>query len=206
MRPACLTRSNLKSRITRTLANHTREIHMKNTLRRLTRAGIAGLTLATLCCAGSVFAAETKEKSDNNPQTGSADKDFIMEAAKGGMGEVEMGKVAGQKAKSAEVKSFGQQMVTDHTKANNELKALAKKKGITLDVKPEMENFSDTDFDKDYAKEMVKDHEKDVSEFEKEAKNGKDPEVKAWANKTLPTLRHHLEMAKQMQDKVGKGG
>jgi putative membrane protein len=181
---------------------------MKMTLITITRGGMAGLAVATLCCTGSVLAEEKTTKNDAKPQatsaSGSADKDFIIEAAKGGMGEVEMGKVAGQKGKSAEVKSFGKQMVADHSKANNELKALAKKKGIALDVKPDTENFSDSNFDKEYAKEMVKDHEKDVSAFEKETKNGKDADVKAWANKTLPTLKHHLQMSKDLQGKVGK--
>ena len=110
----------------------------------------------------------------------------------------------GQKqAKNAEVKKFATRMVTDHTKANNQLKALAKKKGVTLDAEaPKMDKMDDATFDKDYMDHMVKDHEKAVSNFEEEAKDGGDADVKAWAGKTLPTLKKHLEMAKEIQGKL----
>lgn len=178
---------------------------MKNTFRSVTRSGLAALALGALCCTGSALAVETKARNDMKPQTGSADKSFIMEAAKGGMSEVEMGKMAAQKGKSAEVKNFGNHMVTDHGKANSELMAIAKKKGIAVNVKADKAKMKDADFDKEYAKAMVKDHEKDVAAFEKEAKSGEDPEVKAFAKKTLPTLRQHLKMAKDMEAKVNKG-
>ena len=131
------------------------------------------------------------------------DKAFIQDAAKDGMMEVEMGKMGQKQAKNAEVKKFATRMVTDHSKANTELKALAKKKGVTLDsASPTEHKMDDATFDKDYMDQMVKDHEKDVKEFEEEAKDGSDADVKAWANKTLPTLKKHLELAKEIQGKL----
>jgi putative membrane protein len=119
------------------------------------------------------------------------------------MMEVEMGKMGQKQAKNAEVKKFATRMVTDHSKANTQLKALAKKKGVTLDTAAhKMDKMDDATFDKDYMDQMVKDHEKDVKEFEEITKDGSDADVKAWANKTLPTLKKHLEMAKEIQGKL----
>jgi putative membrane protein len=140
-----------------------------------------------------------------------SDVDFMNKAAQGGMSEVNMGNVAASKATNADVKAFGNRMVTDHSKANDELKQLASTKGVTLpaDVNDEQKKTMDTisakngkDFDKDYMDDMVKDHEKDVAEFEKESKNAKDADLKAWVTKTLPTLQGHLKMAKEAQKKV----
>ena len=143
--------------------------------------------------------------------TSTSDPDFIKEAANGGMAEVELGKLASTKAANAEVKKFGQMMVADHSKANADLKALAAKKGIDLPKevdsshKSTMESMSKktgADFDKAYVDDMVDDHEKDVSAFEDQAKNSKDADVKAFAEKTLPTLRKHLEAIKAIQAKM----
>jgi len=140
-----------------------------------------------------------------------ADSDFIMKAAQGGIAEVDMGNMASSKATNADVKKFGDRMVTDHSKANDELKQLAATKGVTLpaDVGEEhkkamdgMSAKSGKDFDKSYIDDMVKDHEKDVAEFEKASKDAKDADLKAWAAKTLPTLKEHLKLAKETQKKV----
>lgn len=182
---------------------------------------LAALVAGGLCLAGLVQAAEEKPKADaaktdSAKKTDAAktekspaaalsdkDKDFIQTAAKGGMMEVEMGKAGQKQAKSADVKKFATQMVTDHTKANNQLKALAKKKGVTLEAEaPKPDKMDDATFDKDYMDHMVKDHEKTVSDFEAEAKDGSDADVKAWATKTLPTLKKHLEKAKEVQGKL----
>ncbi len=141
----------------------------------------------------------------------SADSKFVMDAAKGGMAEVEMGKMAADKATNPDVKQFGQKMVDDHSKANDELKQVASAKGITLPsaVDPaqkaamdKMAKLSGDAFDKAYVADMVKDHKKDVAEFQKEANGGKDPEVKAFASKTLPTLQEHLKMIQELNAKV----
>src|ERR1700756_2918403 len=104
-----------------------------------------------------------------------ADKTFMMNAAKGGMMEVEMGKVAAQNAQNADVKKFGNQMVTDHSKANNELMALAKEEGVAL---PGAKAPGKWKSDKDYMDAMVKDHQADLAEFQKEAQSGTDPDLK----------------------------
>jgi putative membrane protein len=137
-------------------------------------------------------------------------ENFVTEAAEGGMAEVEMGKIAVKNAQDAEVKKFGQMMVDDHTKANQELKALATKKSIKVpdDVgshKSTVEKLSSlkgADFDKEYVNEMVNDHKKDVDEFEKQATTATDPEIKAFAAKTLPVLKKHLEAIMKIQEKM----
>ena len=121
------------------------------------------------------------------------------------MTEVELGKLAVQKASADDVKQFGQKMVDDHTKANEELKQLASRGNVqipdALDSKHQsridkMSKLSGEQFDKAYLKDQLKDHEKDVREFSAEAQNGNDPTIKAFASSTLPILQHHLEMVK----------
>ena len=129
----------------------------------------------------------------------SADKTFMMNAAKGGMMEVEMGKVAAQNAQNADVKKFGNRMVTDHSKANSELMALAKEEGVSL---PGAKSPGKWKSDKDYMDMMVKDHEKDLAEFQKEAKSGTDADLKKFAEKTSQVISKHLQMAKETQGKL----
>jgi putative membrane protein len=135
------------------------------------------------------------------------DKKFVQNAALGGMAEVELGKLATQKAASEAVKQFGQKMVDDHTKANDQLKEVASKENITipdsLDSKHQsriekLSKLSGPDFDKAYIKDQVKDHKQDVSEFKSEANNGSDPNIKQFASNTLPILEQHLTMAKDL--------
>lgn len=142
------------------------------------------------------------------PQTNKVDdKKFVKEAALGGMTEVELGKLAAQKASSEDVKQFAQKMVDDHTKANDQLKQAASKDNIpvpdTLDSKHQSEidklsKLSGEQFDKAYVKNQLKDHETDVREFSAEAQGGTDPDVKAFAASTLPTLQQHLELVKNL--------
>ena len=137
---------------------------------------------------------------------------FSTEAAQGGLAEVEMGRLAAQKAGNPSVREFGQRMVADHSKANAELKALAARKGLQLpsdmnsDQKSEMaklEKLSGAEFDREYMSAMLKDHEEDVKAFETQSKEGNDADVKAFAAKTLPTLQEHLQMARDAAQKVG---
>jgi putative membrane protein len=128
-----------------------------------------------------------------------ADKAFMMDAAKGGMMEVAMGRVAEQNATDSEVKNFGARMVKDHGKANDELKALAKEENVQLPPGKEAGKWKS---DKDYMGQMVKDHEKDLAAFEKEAKGGTDPDVKSFASKTSEVVRKHLDMAKKIDSKL----
>jgi putative membrane protein len=137
------------------------------------------------------------------------DSEFAVAAADGGMLEVQLGELAQTNGASADVKKFGETMVKDHSKANEELKALAQQKNITLpmslsdDKQKKYDDLSKkkgADFDKAYASYMVDDHKEDISEFEEAAKDAKDPEVKSWAAGKVPTLKHHLEMAEALKD------
>jgi putative membrane protein len=154
---------------------------------------------------------ENKEKFDSTNVK--KDADFAVKAASGGMMEVELGKIAVANAASEDVKKFGQQMIDDHSKVNDELKSTAASKNISLPAEPnsdamskinDMRQKKGKDFDKDYVDMMVKDHNDDIDEFKKEADNGNDPDLKAWAGNKLPTLQHHLEMAKSIQDNLKK--
>jgi putative membrane protein len=143
------------------------------------------------------------------------DHNFIMDAAMGGMMEVELGRVAAEKGMSDAVKQFGQRMVDDHSKANSELMSLASSKGMTLPTELDAKHreqvtkfsaMSGAELDREYTKMMVSDHRKDVSEFEKESTRGTDADLKAFASKTLPTLQEHLKMAEALPGAKGAGG
>jgi putative membrane protein len=135
------------------------------------------------------------------------DKKFVKDAALGGITEVELGNLAAQKASNNDVKQFAQKMVDDHTKANDQLKQIAVRDRIevpaALDSKHQsridkLSKLSGDQFDKAYVKDQLKDHEADVREFDAEAQSGSDPNVKAFASTTLPTIQHHLEMVKDL--------
>jgi len=140
-----------------------------------------------------------------------ADNNFAAKAAQGGLAEVKLGQLAEQHAESADVKAFGRRMVTDHTKANDELKALASRKGITLptdiDAKDQatydrLSKLNGAEFDKAYMRDMVSDHRTDVNEFKHESERGTDADLKAFASKTLPTLQEHLQLAETTEGKI----
>jgi putative membrane protein len=135
------------------------------------------------------------------------DKKFVKNAALGGMTEVELGKLAAQKGSSDAVKQFGQKMVDDHSKANEELKQVASNEKMdvpeALDSKHQsridkLSKLSGPDFDKAYLKDQEKDHKQDVNEFQSEAQAGSDPNVKQFAARTLPVIQEHLSMVKDL--------
>jgi putative membrane protein len=141
-----------------------------------------------------------------------ADHHFVMEAAEGGMAEVELGQLAADKASNAKVKEFGQRMVTDHGKAGDELKTIATSKNIawptTINAKHKatkdrLSKLSGPAFDRAYMAEMVKDHQADATAFHKQATSGHDAEIKAWATKTGTMVDEHLKMARDVQKEVG---
>ena len=149
----------------------------------------------------------TSANSKSSKTAATADEHFMKKAAEGGLAEVELGKLAADKASSDDVKMFGQRMADDHSKANDELKSIASQKGVTLPeklnakdqaLKDRLEKLSGKQFDQVYMHNMVRDHTKDVAEFQHEASNGKDAAVKDFAEKTLPTLKDHLNQAKQI--------
>jgi putative membrane protein len=141
------------------------------------------------------------------------DKDlsFVREAAAGGLFEVQIGKLAASKATSGEVKAFGQKMVNDHGKANEELKQLAVKKKISLPESLDPTKKATYDsialqkgaaFDKEYIRHMVKAHDEDVNKFEAASKNLDDADIRAWVAKTLPVLKAHQKHVYQINMKV----
>lgn len=160
---------------------------------------IVGLGLIVSVVSASRAADATKEK---NPT-----QSFIKHAASGGLLEVKLGQLATERAKNPAVKQFAQRMVDDHSKANKELEAVAGQKGVQLSGKlnkkdqATFDKFADLkgeDFDREYIQCMLKDHEHDVAEFEKQARNATDQDVKTFAAKTLPTLREHLQMVRAL--------
>ncbi len=173
---------------------------MNNKISLLTRCSIAAGALAFVGLAGSVAAEKDKAADKKAGLSVSAkDKRFINAAAKGGMMEVEGGKLAAQNGKHPDVKKFGDRMVADHTKANDELKAIASARGVQL---PAAEPAPKWKNDKAYVDMMVKDHEKDLTEFRAEASGGNDPEVKKFAGRTAKVVAKHLQMIKEIQGKL----
>ncbi|PHM07804.1 DUF4142 domain-containing protein [Nostoc sp. 'Peltigera malacea cyanobiont' DB3992] len=137
----------------------------------------------------------------------SLDRQFITEAAQGGLAEVQLGKLASQRGASDAVKQYGQRMVQDHTLANDQLKQLATQKGVTLptslnsknkQVQQSLSKLSGAKFDRQYLNHMLQDHEKTVSLFQTEAEQGQDADVKAFAAQTLPILQEHHQQVRSL--------
>jgi putative membrane protein len=182
---------------------------------------LAALSLLTGCAGNDTT-------SDNNRQNDAAnvqsiapsnlsipDRQFINDAAIGGMSEVQAGQIAMNRSTNDSVKQFGQQMVTDHKGINSELTQLAQQKGITpptyLDTDAQatidkLNSVNSNDFDETYITGQVKSHTEAVGLFEMESKSGQDADLKAFASQYLPTLQHHLEMIKDIQSKAGSAG
>ncbi|MEX2233253.1 MAG: DUF4142 domain-containing protein [Cyclobacteriaceae bacterium] len=149
---------------------------------------------------------QNEEQLDNKAED---DAEFAVEAADGGVLKVQASTLALTKATSPQVKQFAQMMVDDHTKANNELKALAQQKNIMLPTvlgdahQHKLDNLGEktgAEFDKEYMDLMVKDHKEAIDEFEDAAEDDEDAEIKSWASSKLPGLRQHLEHAERTQE------
>jgi len=187
---------------------------MKNTVLVLTIALSA--TAFTACnnaenSSNKMAEKENDQKFENNDVK--KDAEFAMKAASGGMMEVELGQWAATNGASDGVRQFGQNMVTDHSKANDELKALAQAKSISLPAQPDndmqkkindLKEKKGADFDKAYVDMMVSDHKDDIDLFQKEADKGNDADVKSWAAGKIPVLQHHLQMIEEMQKSMKK--
>jgi putative membrane protein len=170
--------------------------------------------------AGGKAAAKPADSAKDSRKAGlsSADRTFIMKAGQGGLAEVELGKMAQERAANDQVKQFASRMVEDHGKANEELRSLASAKGVSLAAaldKPhkatsdKLQRLKGPDFDREYMKHMVDDHRKTVADFQKAAKGAKDSDVKGFASKSLPTLREHMKLAQATQSALkgsGKAG
>jgi putative membrane protein len=163
----------------------------------------------------AMTADKTASRGASDARLARGERNFIEEAAKGGMAEVQLGQLAATKGQSDQVKQFGQKMVDDHGKANEKLKQLAASKGVELPADidrsarrehDKLSKLSGADFDREYMKHMVSDHKKDVKDFEREAKAAKDPDVKTFASDTLPTLQQHLQLAQQADAAVRSQG
>jgi putative membrane protein len=135
------------------------------------------------------------------------DSDFLREANTGNLREVELGRLAVRQTTNEKVRTFAQRLIDDHTKMNQEVTELARKKGLDLGNQLPQEARSDinrlgnvngADFDRQYIKEMVQDHEKDADAFDREARTGEDASVRSLASRSLPTIREHLRMAKDL--------
>lgn len=177
------------------------------------KAALAAAIFGVSFCATG-FAAEqssaTKGNSASAGKISSGDSKFVMEAAKAGAAEVELGQLATSKAASPEVRQFAGKMVQDHGKAGAELKKIAAAKNMQVDEKldaqhqkqkEKLEKLSGNEFDLEYMKIQREDHRKAVDLFKQQSTNGKDPELKQFAATTLPTLEEHKKMADGMQEK-----
>jgi putative membrane protein len=142
------------------------------------------------------------------------DRAFVNKAATGNLAEIELGRVAAQRAARPSVRSFGERMVTDHGRSNTELTSLARTKGIEVPtalepsqqaMRDRLSALSGNDFDRAYMSEMVRDHTEDIALFERAAETSTDPELKAWAAQSLPMLREHLALARQVNSEVVLG-
>ena len=149
----------------------------------------------------------TPSQTEQRPNSSNAvmGASFAKKAAAGGRAEVKLGQLAQRNGLSEAVKAFGRRMESDHSKANDQLMAVASKDNITLptgmDKKDQaaydrLSKLSGREFDRAYARDMVTEHEKDIAEFNKEANSGGNPDVKSFAAQTLPTLEDHLKMAR----------
>lgn len=165
--------------------------------------------IAIFSCIAAVSLISPPIRAADSVSTG--DKTFVMKAAQGGMTEVQLGQLAADKGTSQDVKDFGSKMVTDHGKANDELKSIASSKGITLPDKldakhqamvDKMNGLSRTAFDKAYVDAMVAAHKKDDALFTKEASSGQDADIKAFAAKTDEMVKMHLSMIQGIQSKM----
>jgi putative membrane protein len=146
-----------------------------------------------------------------SPVWDNADKTFMTTAAQANLAEVEAGRMAAEKATNSDVKKFAQMMVDDHSQANSQLTDLAQKKNITLPNMPDeahrkdaarLSDLKGAEFDRSYMTMMVQDHVKAVALFEANSKSAKDNDVRAFAEKTLPVLKHHLQMARDLNNQV----
>jgi putative membrane protein len=168
------------------------------------------LSLALICAAPVAVTAQQPPRGEAGSGQGkvaSGDEKFMRKTAQHGRAEVELGKLASEKATTPSVKEFGARMAADHGKANEELMQLAQQKGVTLPAEPDAAHTSARErlakltaeaFDREYMQLMVRDHDADVREFDRQSKSAKDPDVKAWAGKTLPVLKEHQVKAREL--------
>ena len=161
-------------------------------------AGVASL----VCCAPG--------SAQDTTNASASDRKFVHSALEGGNAEVRLGQLAAQKGSSEDVKQFGQKMVDDHTKLGDQMKQIAQQQEISVpegipakdkELEAKLNSLSGDDFDKAYIKAMVKDHQKDLAEFKKEANSGNDTSIKDAATQGSQVISEHLQMAEQLAQK-----
>ena len=172
-------------------------------------AGTTGMDKGAGSTADRPATTTSSAKPSASSSLASGERKFLEKAAQGSMAEIELGKLAMEKASSQQTKDLAKKIVDDHTKALDEVKRIATSKGVTLpsDVDGKHKRLHDklakksgNDFDREYTDEMEDDHGKDIRDFRSMAKNAKDADVKAFAASTLPTLEQHHQMAKSAED------
>jgi putative membrane protein len=170
------------------------------------------LTLCAAVATATIFSGTLLSANEHNRgRFGERDYKFVTEAAHGSMMEVRLGEIAKQKASNQSVRDFAQRMITDHSKAGDELKQLASNKSAAVPTEmsrkhnstiESLEKLSGREFDKEYIATMVKDHKKDAKEFEDAVKDVSDPDLKTFAQKTLGVIQEHLRMARELEATV----
>ena len=193
-------------------------------MKRWSQIALALVASVTLACGGgndtandraAAPAGGTAGAAGTAGSAGGADQEFIQDQLADGDAEIALGRLVQERATNPQVKEFGQMMVRDHQQAGTELKQIASKHNITPagkehnehnDMRERLTKLSGAEFDREYMEAMVDDHEKAVNDVERKAENADNPEIRQWASKTLPTLRQHLERARQIQQKLEQGG
>lgn len=164
----------------------------------------ANRTLAVIAALGALVLAPLAMAK----HAANGDASFVTKASAAGMTEVQASQLADAHAQSADIKSFASTMITDHTKAGDELKAVAQKNNFTPSDGPNamqqkaithLSTLNGAAFDKAYAAMMLKDHNEAVALFKHESADGANNDLKSFASDTLPTLEHHLKMAKKLK-------
>lgn len=178
-------------------------------------AAVVTMSLGAVSCKDKSEAVENAEEANEQKFDDTAqdhledDSEFMVMAAEVDMKEIELGKMAQQKAMNAEVKSYGKMMVDHHTKASQTTKDLAQRKNITLpagetekvrEAKQDLQDKTGRDFDEAYIDKMIDAHEKAIDKMERASENAKDADIRMWAANMLPTLRTHLDEAKRLND------
>jgi putative membrane protein len=166
----------------------------------------AWLLAATAAFLPASGAQSAKHDAQHSPQS------FLQRAAEGQQAEIALGQLASERAGDRQVKQFGVQMIRDHRKASAEVRQLASKEGVILptqltgkhkDKQEQFAQLSGSEFDRAYMEYMLRDHRKDVKDFERNVKAIKDPQVQQWAEGTLPLLKQHLQQAQQIASAIG---
>jgi putative membrane protein len=179
---------------------------------RAARSPLLSIGTALAVAALTIIATSALADDTAGKRGATAERTFLQSASNGGLAEVELGKLAEQRASNADVKSFGARMVKDHMAANKELATLAARKGVSFptridrkdeELRDRLSKLSGPAFDRAYMQEMTADHEHDVAEFHQAAEAASDPDVREFATHTLPTLTSHLEEARRIQAALG---